>query len=113
MNEPIRECPFCGGVPETLPPDGVGYGMHHIICCRNYGPVNVGVSHKKQEKAIAIWNNRPVEDALRAALREIDKSATLLAGTDLFAGDGMQMARIAIKGLALMASQALGEEEAK
>lgn len=59
MSEQLKPCPFCGG--SNLG----GFGGAACLDCGGEGPDACG-----EDEAIAAWNHRPAEDALRHELRE-------------------------------------------
>lgn len=63
----LKPCPFCGGIPETGEVH-IGVPHYHIECScgirtaryPNYGAL------------VEFWNTRPVEDALRRRIAELE-----------------------------------------
>jgi Lar family restriction alleviation protein len=68
MSEPIKECPFCGTESDCL--DFLNTDTSStIICneCEAEGPCVVN-----KELALTVWNRRPVEDALRRQISDLE-----------------------------------------
>lgn len=59
MSEELRPCPFCGAMPEKL---RTGYMCSTLGCALQENTVS--------EKE---WNTRPIEDALRARIAELEE----------------------------------------
>ena len=74
----IKPCPFCGEVPKiTGDPDSEeyirGYSMGFIECRNDSCPMLGNfIMAPTQKEATAVWNNRPIEDALRARIAELE-----------------------------------------
>ena len=72
--ESLKPCPFCPG-ETSLYTDESGEGMGWVYCekCGAYGPTfDPGSDNYANAKAIAAWNQRPIEDALRARVKELE-----------------------------------------
>lgn len=67
MNEGLKPCPFCGGDARTMEM----FGGTFVTC----GNVNCALD---VEVTRLTWNTRPVEDALRARIAELERSDELL-----------------------------------
>jgi Lar family restriction alleviation protein len=69
----LKPCPFCGSTDIDSEPNTDTYGS---VCCNKcgfgspYGEISIMIEH---------WNSRPLEDALRASIAELEKRATRLA----------------------------------
>jgi len=72
MNEELKPCPFCPpGEPVELECNGhcdtSPTGVEWWVRCRNDDcPIDIPLGWPTKEAAVAVWNTRPVEDALRA-----------------------------------------------
>jgi Lar family restriction alleviation protein len=66
MSNPLKPCPFCGG-------DGAVAELFEagdwLPSCRVCGVT--GRAEASREAAIAAWNHRPAEDALRAEMEQV------------------------------------------
>ena len=74
MNE-LNPCPFCGKIPNAEYIEDVMY----VICSNNSCGMSCIASVTLKE-----WNNRPIEDALRAHIDELkseNKALRLIAGS--------------------------------
>lgn len=61
MTTGLKPCPFCKSINVAFPCGEEGY------ICRNCGSVGFGD-----------WNSRPIEDALRSKVEELEKESTQL-----------------------------------
>jgi len=71
MSEELRPCPFCGG---ELP---VHYTVMknqyvQLISCPDCNATVVSTKFRSDRDALAIWQNRPIEDALNARIAELE-----------------------------------------
>lgn len=74
----LKPCPFCGGLNQTIE----GYLEYHFseafVQCDSCGARSEteedDLLKKAKEKAIKIWNTRPIEDALRAENERLKKA---------------------------------------
>jgi len=71
MSEELRPCPFCGG---ELP---VHYTVMknqyvQLISCPDCNATVVSTKFRSDRDALAIWQNRPLEDALHTRIAELE-----------------------------------------
>ena len=65
MTDELKPCPWCGSAPKYL--YNQAYDVHCIWCPNKMCGVRPDVdSYVSKESAVENWNQRPVEDALRA-----------------------------------------------
>lgn len=93
VSDELKPCPFCGIVPQI---DGDpnsedyvhGHNLGFVECRNNNCPIaGAYFSASTQKEATAMWNTRPIEDALRAQLAARDAVIERLmeAGNDMTA----------------------------
>lgn len=74
----LKPCPFCGGLNQTIEECfNYTFSEAFVQCdsCGARSEIEDNVSPKKaKEKAIKIWNTRPIEDALRAENERLKKA---------------------------------------
>ncbi len=70
MSEELKPCPFCGSSGAILdePLNEDEYGCFCNALCGAIGPCD-----EDGEKAVEFWNTRPIEDALRARIAELEE----------------------------------------
>jgi hypothetical protein len=80
MSDELKPCPFCGEVPDVNNPatfrHEVGDRWARVVCCIEGPEIRAGIYTPLEEwkdEAIAAWNERPIEDALRAHIAELEK----------------------------------------
>lgn len=80
MSDELKPCPFCGEVPDVNNPATfhreVGDRWARVVCCIEGPEIRSGFYTPLEEwkdEAIAAWNERPIEDALRARIAELEK----------------------------------------
>lgn len=67
MSEELRECPFCGGTRSiSVLNFFTGDSFRKCDICGAEAPEG-----KTTEEAVELWNHRPVEDALKAEVEEL------------------------------------------
>lgn len=69
----LKECPFCGVLPEWHQRYGTGYNTFILECPNCF----VKTESDMQAEAVEEWNNRPTEDKLRARIAELEAEAEL------------------------------------
>jgi hypothetical protein len=63
----LKPCPFCGEIPEIESYGIAGHGKDNVVRCENILCSN----HTAGFMHIETWNNRPIEDALRAEIEKL------------------------------------------
>lgn len=93
LSEDLKPCPFCGGNARlwSIPTlDNTDIGVCSVSC-ENGDCRTATLAYGQEHEAIRIWNNRPVEDSLRAQLANKDKvieaQAELVTALGLLDGD--------------------------
>lgn len=81
MNEELKPCPFCGGEAHI----GAGYGsafdgtVYFAECMMAKCPAQPELDcFDTVEKAAEVWNTRPVEDALRARIADLEEALKIV-----------------------------------
>lgn len=65
MSDELRPCPFCGGPAMYMGPDY--QDSRHVILCNGRDCLARPTMRASTRRHVILdWNNRPVEDALRA-----------------------------------------------
>ena len=72
MDSELKPCPFCGGAGRLEERDG-----HYLVGCPGGNCPQMMLAESEAE-AVAAWNSRPGEDALRAA---VEKTSAALRET--------------------------------
>lgn len=65
MTDELKPCSFCGGVPVVMTMYSGG-GLSKFVACLN--------CHSGTSLSIVEWNTRPIEDALRARIEELEEA---------------------------------------
>lgn len=71
----VKPCPFCGGPARATQDTSSDYRSHWswLVICDNHKNCWADSGHHDTEaEAIAFWNHRPVEDALRARVEQLE-----------------------------------------
>lgn len=69
MTDDLNPCPFCGVVPTEIERDSGRYRtiVYHTPHCPALDP-----GYRTKTAALAAWNTRPAEDALRTRIAELE-----------------------------------------
>lgn len=73
MTEKLKPCPFCGGKAGIQS----AFGQHKVICL-SCGVVSE--THDEKEKAIEVWNSRPIEDEKDAEIARLRDALDTIVG---------------------------------
>ena len=82
MSEALKPCPFCEKTASVINcPEEWNEGAVVVACdsCGGSAPVVFGVKDDPNPHARALWNTRPIEDALRARIAELETAIVYLA----------------------------------
>lgn len=72
MNEELKLCPFCGSKSASVKEERERYGVRTFVACS----CGVSLTAYAADVAVSRWNQRPVEDALRARIAELEAQLT-------------------------------------
>lgn len=77
MTENLKRCPFCGGKVRLES----SHGFNYVLCkkCKSeYYPASFG----DLKKAVAAWNNRPIEDEKDKEIKRLREALEHVVTTD-------------------------------
>ena len=77
MSEELGLCPFCGKQHEWEDAIDVHWGKHKTVAC-NRTALLQAYTDAEQEKLVAFFNARPIEDALRAENERLREAGNAL-----------------------------------
>ena len=95
MSEELKPCPFCSSYAMLIPPgDPATKCNGWAVVCSDFCLFSTNKAERwaTKERAIEVWNTRPIEDALRQQLstaqKELEEREALIANLTL-TGDGV------------------------
>ena len=99
MNEELKPCPFCEKQHEWTKAYS-HYGVVEFIQCGKFIIFEHGITEKvRKDKAIELYNTRPIEDQLRAENEQLMETINLLQNwtkaypLDMFPEPDLKLAR--------------------
>lgn len=67
----LKPCPFCGGQASYRPMNDKYYRVYCALCGASQN------THETKDEEVESWNARPIEDALRAEVADLQHRLTL------------------------------------
>jgi len=89
MSEELKACPFCGKQPDIFVIEEVEFHTRWGVECQNCGAtIQDDFDESDLEKA---WNTRPIEDALRARIAELEAAQEWVSREGVFLDENLMI----------------------
>ena len=88
MSEELKPCPFCGEQHKWIDCESTE-GHCKVLECHHLYIVNEAYDEDQLSRRTALWNTRPIEDALRARVEELEAKTRWIPVSEGLPKDGV------------------------